>query len=119
MTFTCKCSLISINLPIRQGATAHMTQSNNLAYIMTALFIVVFVLSVLPAFAPPTWTTMSFVGLAIPNIDVLLLASVAAVAATCGRIVLAKLSRTLVRQRLLTEESRRNVDALKIGIEKQ
>src|SRR5438094_9818077 len=86
---------------------------------MTVLFIVVFVLNVLPAFAPPTWTTMSFIGLAIPNIDVLLLASVAAVAATCGRIVLAKLSRTLVRQKLLTEQSRRNVDAIKIGIENQ
>jgi len=96
-----------------------MSQSVNLAYITTVLFIVVFVLNVLPAFAPPTWTTMSFVGLAIPNIDVLLLASVAAVAATCGRIVLAKLSRKLVRQKLLTEQSRRNVDAIKIGIENQ
>jgi membrane protein YqaA with SNARE-associated domain len=96
-----------------------MNQSDNLAYIMAVLFIVVFVLNVLPAFAPPTWTTMSFVGLAIPNIDVLLLASVAAVAATCGRIVLAKLSRTLVRQKLLTEQSRRNIDAIKIGIENQ
>jgi membrane protein YqaA with SNARE-associated domain len=96
-----------------------MSQSVNLAYITTVLFIVVFVLNVLPAFAPPTWTTMSFVGLAIPNIDVLLLASVAAVAATCGRIVLAKLSRTLVRQKLLTEQSRRNIDAIKIGIENQ
>ena len=94
-----------------------MNESNNLAYIMTMLFIVVFVLNVLPAFAPPTWTTMSFIGLAIPNIDVLLLAAVAAMAATCGRIVLAKLSRALVRRRLLTDQSRRNVDAIKIGIE--
>jgi membrane protein YqaA with SNARE-associated domain len=96
-----------------------MNESNNLAYLMTVLFIVVFVLNVLPAFAPPTWTTMSFIGLAIPNIDVLLLASAAAVAATCGRIVLAKLSRQIVRQRLLTEQSRRNVDAIKIAIENQ
>ena len=91
-----------------------MNQSDNLAYIMTVLFIVVFVLNVLPAFAPPTWTTMSFVGLAIPNIDVLLLASVAAVAATYGRIVLAKLSRAIVRQRLLSEQSRRNVDVIRL-----
>jgi len=94
-----------------------MNPSNNLAYIMAALFIMVFVLNVLPAFAPPTWTTMSFIGLAIPNIDVLLLASVAAVAATCGRIVLAKLSRGIVRQRFLSEQSRRNVDAIKTAIE--
>lgn len=96
-----------------------MDQSNNLPYILTVLFIAVFVLNVLPAFAPPTWTTMSFIGLAIPNIDVLLLASVAAVSATCGRIVLAKLSRGIVRQRLLSEQSRRNVDAIKTAIEKQ
>src|SRR6516162_7633168 len=42
-----------------------------------------------------------------------------ATAATCGRIVLAKLSRALVRQKLLTDRSRRNVDAIKIGIENQ
>lgn len=94
-----------------------MNGINNLPSIIAVLFVVVFVLNVLPAFAPPTWTTMSFIGLAIPNIDVLLLASVAATAATCGRIVLAKLSRGIVRQRLLSEQSRRNVDAIKIGIE--
>jgi membrane protein YqaA with SNARE-associated domain len=96
-----------------------MNESNNLTHIMTVLFIVVFVLNVLPAFAPPTWTTMSFIGLAIPNIDVLLLAAVAATAATCGRIALAKLSRVLVRQRLLSEQSQRNVDTIKIAIENQ
>jgi hypothetical protein len=94
-------------------------RDHNLAYILSVLGIVVFVLNVLPAFAPPTWTTMSFIGLAIPNMDLLLLAAVAAVAATCGRIVLAKLSRQIVRQRLLTEQSRRNVDAIKTAIENQ
>src|SRR6516165_8333184 len=104
--------------PIR--AVEHMNESSNLAYIIAVVFIVVFVLNVLPAFAPPTWTTMSFIGLAIPNIDVLLLAAVAAIAATCGRIVLAKLSRALVRQRLLTENSRRNIDAkLELRISEQ
>jgi membrane protein YqaA with SNARE-associated domain len=96
-----------------------MNEINNLAYIIVVLFVVVFVLNVLPAFAPPTWTTMSFIGLAIPNIDVLLLASAAATAATCGRVVLAKLSRRIVRQRLLSEQSRRNVDAIKTAIENQ
>jgi membrane protein YqaA with SNARE-associated domain len=96
-----------------------VNETTNSAYIMAMLFILVFVLNVLPAFAPPTWTTMSFIGLAIPNIDVLLLAAVAATAATCGRIVLANLSRVIVRQRLLTEDARRNVDSIKIGIENQ
>jgi len=96
-----------------------MSETTDLAYIMGALFFAVFVLNLMPAFAPPTWTAMTFIGLAIPNIDVLLLALVAATAATCGRVLLAKLSRALVRQRLLTEQARRNVDAIKIGIENQ
>jgi len=94
-----------------------VSETTDLAYIMGALFFAVFVLNLMPAFAPPTWTAMTFIGLAIPNIDVLLLALVAATAATCGRVLLAKLSRALVRQRLLTEQARRNVDAIKIGIE--
>jgi hypothetical protein len=47
-----------------------MNEINNLAYILSVLCIVVFVLNVLPAFAPPTWTTMSFIGLAIPKLPV-------------------------------------------------
>jgi len=94
-----------------------VSETTDLAYIMGALFFAVFVLNLMPAFAPPTWTAMTFIGLAIPNIDVLLLALVAATAATCGRVLLAKLSRALVRQRILTEQARRNVDAIKIGIE--
>ena len=94
-----------------------VSETFDLTYVLAVLFIVVFALNVLPAFAPPTWATMSFIGLAIPNIDVLLLALVAATAATCGRVLLARLSRALVRQRLLTEQARRNVDAIKIGIE--
>ena len=94
-----------------------MSETTDLAYIMGALFFAVFVLNLMPAFAPPTWTAMTFIGLAIPNIDALLLALVAATAATCGRVLLAKLSRALVRQRILTEQARRNVDAIKIGIE--
>ena len=84
--------------------------------IAVVLFFVVFVLNVLPAFAPPTWTTMSFVGLTIPNNNFILLSVVAAIAATFGRIVLAKLSRALVRRRLLSEEARRNVDTIRLGI---
>jgi membrane protein YqaA with SNARE-associated domain len=81
------------------------------------LFVVIFALNLLPAFAPPTWTAMSFVGLAIPDINFLWIALVAAAAATCGRIALAKASYVLLRQRWLSEETRRNVDTIKVGIE--
>ena len=55
---------------------------------------------------------MSFIGLTIPKIDFVLTALVAATAATCGRIVLAKLSRVLVRQKFLSEQTQQNVDAI-------
>src|SRR3974377_1356840 len=102
---------------LHTDAAMPVNENSDLAYIIPVLFIVVFVLNVLPAFAPPTWTTMSFMGLAVPNIDVLLLALVAATAAACGGILVAKLSRIIVRQKLLTEQVRRNVDAIRIGIE--
>jgi hypothetical protein len=85
--------------------------------IIAALFFVVFVLNVLPAFAPPTWMTLSFVGLTIPNVNVIALAVVGAAAATLGRITLAKLSRRIVRHGLLSEPARLNIDAIKQGIE--
>jgi membrane protein YqaA with SNARE-associated domain len=94
-----------------------VSEPTNLANVIAVLFVVVFILNLLPAFAPPTWTTMSFIGLAVPNIDAFLLAFVAATAATSGRVILAKLSRSLVRQKLLTEQARRNVDAIKVGLE--
>jgi hypothetical protein len=81
------------------------------------LFLAVFVLNVLPAFAPPTWATMSFIGLAIPNVDFILFALVAAIAATSGRLVLAKLSRALLRQKILSDQTRQNIDAIRLGIE--
>jgi hypothetical protein len=83
------------------------------------VFIVVFLLNVLPAFAPPTWTTISFIGLTIPDANLILIPIVAAAAATTGRIVLAKSSNLLVRQRFLREETQRNVDAIRFGIERR
>ena len=60
---------------------------------------------------------MSFIGLAIPTNNFILLSFVAAIAATSGRVVLARFSRALVRHKLLSKETRRNVDAIRIGIE--
>ncbi len=96
-----------------------MTELADLIKINFLLFVVIFALNLLPAFAPPTWMAMSFIGLAIPEIDFVLTALVAATAATTGRIVLAKLSRVLVRQRLLSEHTQRNVDAIRLGIERR
>jgi hypothetical protein len=94
-----------------------MTEFTHLTWIAVVLFMVVFVLNVLPAFAPPTWMTMSFIGLAIPRIDYVFYAIVAAVAATSGRALLAKISRVLVRKKLLSTQTRQNVDAVRFGLE--
>jgi hypothetical protein len=85
--------------------------------IIAALFFVVFALNVLPAFAPPTWMTLSFVGLTIPSVNIIAIAGVGAAAATLGRIALAKLSHGIIRHRLLGEPARLNIDAIKQGIE--
>ena len=89
----------------------------DLTKINALLFIVIFTLNVLPAFAPPTWIAMSFIGLTVPEINTFLTALVAATAAASGRIVLAKLSHMLVRQNLLSEGTRQNIDAIRLGIE--
>lgn len=96
------------------SAVTELTEPTQISFL---LFVVVFALNLLPAFAPPTWTAMSVIGLAMPEINFVLVALVAAIAATSGRIVLAKLSRVLVRQRLLSDQIRRNVDAVRLGME--
>jgi hypothetical protein len=100
-----------------QEGDARREELTDMTKITVLLFIVIFVLNLLPAFAPPTWTAMSFIGLTIPSVDFVSLAVVAAAAATFGRITLAKLSRVIVRQRLLSEQTRCNVDAIRHGIE--
>jgi hypothetical protein len=94
-----------------------VAEFTDMTKINVVLFIVIFLLNLLPAFAPPTWTAVSFIGLTMPSIDFISLAVVAAAAATFGRITLAKLSRAIVRQRLLSEQTRCNVDAIRHGIE--
>jgi len=89
----------------------------DLTKINALLFVVIFTLNILPAFAPPTWVAMSFIGLTVPDINPLLTALIAATAAASGRIVLARLSHMLVRQRWLSERTQRNVDAITFGIE--
>jgi membrane protein YqaA with SNARE-associated domain len=77
------------------------------------LFLLVFFLNVIPAFAPPTWMVFSFLGFRFPDHMGVVLALVGALAATLGRFTLAKASRVIVRRHLLSEEARQNVDALK------
>jgi membrane protein YqaA with SNARE-associated domain len=83
------------------------------------LFLVVFLLNIIPAFAPPTWMVFSFLGFRFPSHMGWLPALVGAVAAAMGRSVLEKLSRTIVRNHWLSEAARKNVDVFKLELEKR
>jgi membrane protein YqaA with SNARE-associated domain len=84
---------------------------------LAAVFVAVFLLNIIPIFAPPTWIVLSAISLGVPDALPHGLALVAATAATCGRVVLAKMSRGILRGKLLGEDARRNVDEIRKGIE--
>ena len=79
--------------------------------------VLIFALNVVPAFAPPTWMALSWIGFAHPQYNPFAVALVGAVAATAGRVVLAKLSRIIIRQRFMSEASRTNIEVIKEAIE--
>lgn len=82
------------------------------------LFVVVLLINLMPAFAPPTWMAMSWVGFNVADGSPFAFALVAASAATVGRLMLATFARTLVRGRLMREADRENVDAAKAWLQK-
>ena len=88
-------------------------------WLAALLFVVVFALNVAPALAPPTWMTLSFIGFSVPDAPVAALALIGATAATLGRIALAKLSRAIVRVKLLDGHTRENIGAIKGSLEKR
>jgi membrane protein DedA with SNARE-associated domain len=77
------------------------------------LFLVVFGLNLVPAFAPPTWIVFSYIGFRYVAVNVTLLALVGALAATLGRMALAKMARVVIRQRFLSDATRENIDAIR------
>ncbi|MBI4692570.1 MAG: hypothetical protein HY749_00935 [Gammaproteobacteria bacterium] len=81
------------------------------------LFVGVYALNIVPAFAPPTWMAMSWLGFNRPHLEPLLIAVVAAVAATLGRLTLAVFAKTLVRNRLIGARTRENLDVVREAIE--
>lgn len=85
--------------------------------LLILLFLVIFFLNLIPAFAPPTWMVFSYLGLRYQIANVALLAVVGASAATLGRLTLAKLSRVIIRQRILSEQTKQNIDAIREGLQ--
>jgi len=84
---------------------------------LLVLFATVLLLNVMPAFAPPTWMVMSWIGFSRPDANPVLLAGVAACAATLGRLVWARLSCTLVRNRWMREADRQNIAVVRAWLE--
>jgi hypothetical protein len=84
--------------------------------VFLVIFVVVFVLNVVPIFAPPTWAVLSFIAIRYDS-NIVILAIVGAVAATAGRLVLARLSNVLIRQKFLSKGTRQNIDAVRLRLE--
>jgi membrane protein DedA with SNARE-associated domain len=85
---------------------------------LAILFVIVLLINLMPAFAPPTWMAMSWVGFKVPEGSPLAFAFVAAGAATLGRLILASCARRLVRGRLMRESDRENIDVVRAWLEK-
>jgi hypothetical protein len=81
------------------------------------LFLIVYFLNLIPAFAPPTWMVFTYIGLTSPNHNGVLFALVGALAATLGRVTLAKLSKIIIRGRFMSQASRDNIDSIRSRIE--
>lgn len=73
------------------------------------LFAIVFLLNTLPAFAPPTWLVISYIGIRWPDSNVLGVAVCAALAATLGRIVLSRFAWRFALSRWCRPGSRDNL----------
>lgn len=84
---------------------------------LALLFLVVYAINLIPAFAPPTWMVLTLFGLSMRTTSVLLLATVGAAGATLGRLTLAKLSGAIIRRRLLSARTIQNIDVVKSRLE--
>lgn len=89
--------------------------------ISAGVIILIFVINVIPAFMPPTWILLSFVGFNfhLTNFALAVLAVLAAVASSGGRAVLALLSEKILRNKIISETTRKNMDVLKENIIKR
>jgi hypothetical protein len=81
------------------------------------LFLIVFLLNLIPAFAPPTWMVFSFIGFRYPLHQGTILALVGALAATLGRVVLARMSHIIIRRRFLSDDAKSSIDAIRQRLE--
>ena len=83
------------------------------------IIIIIFLMNIVPAFMPPTWILLSFVGFNfhLSNYSLVVLSVFAAIASTSGRIILSLISDKIIRNKFLSETAKSNIDNLKKKIE--
>jgi hypothetical protein len=79
--------------------------------VVILIFVGIFLFNLAPAFTPPTWMVLSYIEV-VHHPNHLVLALVGAVAATCGRLLLARGSTVLVRNRCLSVRTIGNVNVI-------
>lgn len=80
------------------------------------LFLIVFGINLLPAFAPPTWSILVWFRLTT-DVSTVLLVIIGAAAAAMGRYLLARLFRYFAH--LLSERTRRNMEVAREALERR
>ncbi|HTJ96717.1 MAG TPA: hypothetical protein VL381_04555 [Rhodocyclaceae bacterium] len=80
------------------------------------LFGAIYLLHIVPVFAPPTWMAIALLALNRPDLNPYMVAVVAASAAVCGRMTLARAATVIVRNRWMGKATRANVDFLNAAL---
>lgn len=88
-------------------------------YLLLFTFIVIFLVNLLPAFAPPTWMVLAFISFNYPISNLFLFVLVGAIAATSGRFILAASSGMIVHKKLISKEALENIGHLRTYLEKR
>lgn len=83
------------------------------------VFIIILGINIVPVFMPPTWLLLSLFSFYFKttNSKIIMIAVVSAIAATLGRVILAKFSHTIIRRKLLSDKSTKNIDDIKEHVE--
>jgi membrane protein YqaA with SNARE-associated domain len=83
------------------------------------VILLIFVINVIPAFMPPTWIFLSFIGFNfhLSNLELAVLAVFAALASSSGRAVLAIFADRILRLKFIRPATRENLEVLKRHVE--
>lgn len=76
------------------------------------IFIIIFLFNLAPVFTPPTWMILSYIQFTY-HPHFLALAITGAVAATVGRLLLARLANVIVRDRFLSRKTISNLNVIR------